>query len=229
MTILRKLSFGALLAATMLSSPSLFAEEQQNLKRIYCAGPSHSSIEQTTMQEIANSLEKAGYITFLPQRDGIQSQQVAEQIQNSGHKETESKLIVAKAEFALEVYQVVSRCDGIVANLMGDQPHDGAISEAAMAWSHKKPVVLYKAEGEKMSALVQGLSGFRVVRDVKNIPKEMYKASQFSKTQQSEIELPMIIQKGGLLWDSMSKIQAESELEKNQQVAELILKIFGKV
>jgi len=229
MTILNKFfkGFCGVISVSLLSSSMTFANEQ-NLKRICCAGPQLNDKQKQSMLDIASALEKAGYSTFLSQRDGINSSKVSEYLKSKNYKEGSIKLMVSKATFALDTYQVLSQCDGVVANLVGDMPDDGTISEAAMAWSHKKPVVLYKSDSNKMNSLVHGLSDFKVVKEIKNIPKEMFKASQYSATKKSELELPLIIQKGGLLWDSMQKIQAETAEERNQKISEVIIKLFSK-
>ncbi len=137
----------------------------ENRKRVYCAGPLFTDKEREEMKQIASKLEHAGYATFLPQRDGLEFSKCVECLINQGIAPDEAGMLTSRAIFALDVYQVLRRCDALVANLNGRVPDEGTVSEAAMAWARGKPVVGYKADSRtafegRDNPLVAGLFAF---------------------------------------------------------------------
>jgi len=73
--------------------------------------------------------------------------------------------------------------DGVVINLNGRVPDEGAVVEAALAWSRGKPVVAYKADIRQLVAsgdnpLVTGLARFQIVSEISHIPNAMATALQ---------------------------------------------------
>ena len=112
------------------------------MARIYCSGPLFCAEEVGGMTAIAHVLERAGHETFLPHRDGLEPYvlrfaQVALPGVRGG---------VDHAVFALDVYELLERCDAVVCNLNGRVPDEGMIVEASLAFAVGKPVVLYKAD-----------------------------------------------------------------------------------
>lgn len=114
--------------------------------RVYCAGPLFNAKEREEMELLAGALERAGFETFLPQRDGLELTKCVDELVQRGMAPGEARRIMAEAIFALDVYQVLHGCDVLVANLNGRVPDEGTVSEAAIAWSRGKAVVGYKSD-----------------------------------------------------------------------------------
>jgi nucleoside 2-deoxyribosyltransferase len=145
-------------------------------RKIYCAGPLFNDPEKMEMERIANSLEEAGYATFLPQRDGLEFSGVRKAITDMGLPDQEANSILSKAIFALDVYQVADS-DGLVLNMNGRVPDEGAMVEAGIAWANGKKLVIFKNDARSMicgadNPLVVGLSNFRVIAGYDQIVDE---------------------------------------------------------
>jgi nucleoside 2-deoxyribosyltransferase len=160
--------------------------------RIYCAGPLFNRGEQGEMAEIAATLEAAGFGVFLPQRDGLVFAEILREMLRGGYTREEAASMIQRAVFWLDAYQVVQRCDGLLASLNGRTPDEGAVAEAAMAWATGKPVVLYKSDTRSVlegsdNPLVAGLGGF--VR-VATIPEIAYAFRQIFRARRTATPLP---------------------------------------
>jgi hypothetical protein len=88
--------------------------------------------------------------------------------------------MVQAAIFWLDTFEVVLGCQGLVANLNGRVPDEGAVAEAAMAWTAGKAVVLYKSDSRSLvhghdNPLVAGLGQFVAVS---TIPEVAYAFAQ---------------------------------------------------
>lgn len=144
--------------------------------KIYCAGPLFNGKEREEMLEIAQHLESSGYDVFLPHRDGLELSQVAMGLIDEGMQQESANELLAKVIFHVDTFQV-SDCDGLVLNMNGRVPDEGAMVEAGIAWSLGKPVVIYKNDARSVimgidNPLVLGLSGFNAVSDTAKIAKE---------------------------------------------------------
>jgi nucleoside 2-deoxyribosyltransferase len=133
---------------------------------VYCSGPMFSVGDKSEQQSISAALESAGYTTYLPQRDGIE---VGKVMQLVNHPLLEGKIAeaimleVRKWVFALDMYQLLERCQSLVFNLDGRTPDDGSVVETAAAFTAGKPIVIYKTTPITMLAgadnpMVEGLS-----------------------------------------------------------------------
>ena len=136
--------------------------------KIYCAGPLFNKKEKEEMLEIAIALEKNDFEVFLPQRDGIELVNLSEAFRKIKTKQkpepSQIDLIISKAIFALDVFQVLDS-DGLILNLNGRVPDEGAMVEAGMAWTANKKIVLFKNDSRSIlnggdNPLVSGLSNF---------------------------------------------------------------------
>jgi len=134
-------------------------------KRIYCSGPLFCPEERAGMSRLATALETAGYQTFLPQRDGLETAAMtAMDLLGAGANALPPVTrLVSRAIFALDVYQVLDRCDGLVLNLNGRVPDEGGVAETALAFAAGKPLVLYKddarsAFGGQDNSMILGLT-----------------------------------------------------------------------
>ena len=149
---------------------------------MYCAGPLFTEKEREEMAEIASRLEQAGFDTFLPQRDGLELTKCLDSLVTTGLAASQASEFVSRAIFALDVYQVLEACHATLVNLNGRVPDEGAIAEAAMAWSAGKTVVGYKADSRSVfggadNPLVAGLFGFELTRSIPEAVAEVRKAA----------------------------------------------------
>ena len=151
------------------------------MTRIYCSGPLFCAEEVGGMTAIAQTLEHAGYDTFLPHRDGLEPY-----VLRFGNSML-SGLVpgvrggVDYAIFALDVFELVERCDAVVCNLNGRVPDEGMIVEAAIAYAVGKPVVLYKADsrapfGGHDNAMLTALAQGGIENRIDHLPARVQQA-----------------------------------------------------
>ena len=144
------------------------------MKKIYCAGPLFNIKEKEEMAEIAIALENRGYKVFLPHRDGFEFANLSQSFCQLGISEKEANLLLNKAIFTLDVYQVLDS-NGLILNINGRVPDEGAMVEAGIAWNAGKKVVIYKNDARTLingsdNPLLLGLSNFLTVSNIDAIP-----------------------------------------------------------
>jgi nucleoside 2-deoxyribosyltransferase len=127
---------------------------------------------------LAETLEQAGFKTFLPHRDGFLFGALVPDLVQAGYPLDVAQWMARRAIFALDVYQVLMACDGAVVNLNGRVPDEGAVVEGAIAWAAGKAVVLFKDDVRSKidgldNPLVAGLGGFRRVRRSEDLPQAL--------------------------------------------------------
>jgi nucleoside 2-deoxyribosyltransferase len=147
-------------------------------KKVYIAAPLYSANEQKENIEIDEVLQRAGYDTFLPQRDGFAYGDLFKQVQNEGYDYEEARDIALGIIMHLDVYQVCEGCDATVINLSRHNPGEGTITESALCFRSERPLVLYKGNNpsfvlENHSPLLTGQVRFNVVGRVEEIPKKL--------------------------------------------------------
>jgi hypothetical protein len=71
------------------------------------------------MEILAETLELAGFKTFLPHRDGFLYGAIVPNLVKAGYALEVAQWMARQAIFALDVYQVLVSCDGTVVNLNG--------------------------------------------------------------------------------------------------------------
>jgi nucleoside 2-deoxyribosyltransferase len=181
--------------------------------RVYCAGPLFNKPEREEMTMLAKALEKAGFETFLPHRDGLELTACVDKLVCSGLERDRANKIMSEAVFALDVFQVLQGCDVIVANLNGRVPDEGTVSEAAIAWSRGKPVVGYKTDsrtafGGQDNPLVAGLFDFdlcdstsQVVARVKSLAQS--RTCPAKRKNAREHEIASQVQLGSAIWQAL--------------------------
>ncbi len=152
--------------------------------RIYCAGPLFNRAEQEEMTKIARTLEEAGFSAFLPHRDVFVFEDIHREFLRGGYESAEATRMIQQAIFWLDVYEVVSACEGLVLNMNGRVPDEGAVAEAAMAWIAGKAIVLYKADSRSLiqgsdNPVVLGLGSFA---KVSTIPEIAYAFAQLFRS-----------------------------------------------
>ncbi|MGH7128347.1 MAG: nucleoside 2-deoxyribosyltransferase, partial [Planctomycetaceae bacterium] len=152
-----------------------------NGRRVYCAGPLFNQAERSEMEAIADRLIAAGHRVYVPHRDGMEFRLILEILVERGWAAPQAAEFLHAAIFALDVYQLAVECDSMVWNLNGRTPDEGAVSEAAMAWTLGKPIVAYKDDVRSLIAgrvnpLLVGMVDFLTVEDVDAIPEALQRA-----------------------------------------------------
>lgn len=128
------------------------------------------------MLRLAECLEGDGFDTFLPQRNGLELGRLSSRLVADGFSLQEADRLLQRAIFELDTAKIVE-CDGLLLNLNGRVPDEGAAAEAGIAWAIGKPVVAYKADYRSPfqgtdNPLVVGLSDFRIVDKMEDLPQE---------------------------------------------------------
>lgn len=192
-------------------------------KIVYCSGPLFSPEDLHAMAQIAHVLENNGYETFLPQRDGLESF-VMNSIDNMWANAffiKPLKKFVYRSVFALDMYQVIERCDCFVFNMNGRVPDEGSVVETAAAFASGKPIILYKADKRTAfsgfdNPMLMGASyTFSLVDNVQMIPDEMRKLekklSTYGGNQNKGDNIPPFVKKtnhiGKKTWKFLKIIQ----------------------
>jgi len=103
--------------------------------RVYCAGPLFNQSERDEMRTIADVLCEAGFVVYLPHRDGMEFRLIHRILVKRSWEPAQAAHFLHAAIFALDVFQLAVECDAMVWNLNGRVPDEGAVSEAAMAWT----------------------------------------------------------------------------------------------
>jgi nucleoside 2-deoxyribosyltransferase len=142
--------------------------------KIYCAGPLFNTKEKEEMAEIAAALETSGYRVFLPHRDGFEFAHLVDVLKGIGLSDARASKLLNKAIFTLDVFHVLDS-DGLVLNINGRVPDEGATVEAGIAWNAGKQVVIYKNDARTLvngndNPLLLGLSSFVTIGAISEIP-----------------------------------------------------------
>lgn len=142
--------------------------------KIYCAGPLFNDKEKEEMAEIAAVLEESGFRVFLPHRDGFEFAHLSNVLRDIGISENKANKLLNKAIFTLDVYQVLDS-HGLILNINGRVPDEGATVEAGIAWNAGKCVVIYKNDARTLingsdNPLLLGLSDFITIDSISKLP-----------------------------------------------------------
>jgi nucleoside 2-deoxyribosyltransferase len=143
--------------------------------KIYCAGPLFNPSERNEMKKMSDVLKSDGYGVFLPQEDGLEFAKLFPFFIERGLTPQQAQQLLNRAIFALDVFQIIDS-DGLILNMNGRVPDEGAMVEAGIAWSHNKPVVIFNSDERSLiqgncNPLVIGLSNFETVSRYEDISK----------------------------------------------------------
>ncbi|HWB12101.1 MAG TPA: nucleoside 2-deoxyribosyltransferase [Pirellulales bacterium] len=204
-------------------------------RRVYCAGPLFNESERQEMNSIAASLRRAGFEPFVPHADGLEFAKVQPYLASQGYDPAAAGRLLHEAIFALDVYQVVLGCGALAMNMNGRVPDEGAVSEAAMAWSFGKPVVIYKADARTKVAgrdnpLVVGLSQFETVDEIDDLgPALARRYADVQPDPETAVPCPPHLREtlatGRRLWE---RLQMMGVARPSDQVAEAVLEELGR-
>lgn len=180
------------------------------VKCAYCSGPLFCPEEIASMNAISKVLEDAGLATFLPHRDGLERFVIPFLNTPLSADILSMRSMIDRAIFALDVYQIVVRCDSFVLNLNGRVPDEGAVAEAGIAYAAGKPVVLYKNDYRttfdgRDNSMITGLSVLDPVRNRKQLPSALLEAEMIRGPATPEIpdHLRSVVNKGDRIWRAL--------------------------
>jgi len=203
--------------------------DRQNCK-IYCAGPLFNPKEREEMSTIASVLKRAGYSIFLPQENGLKfAELLPALIEKNIHTEHATKML-NMAIFSLDVFEVMNS-DGLILNMNGRVPDEGAMVEAGIAWSHNKTVVIFKNDDRSLiqgncNPLVMGLSDFEFVDKYEEIP------TAFDRKLDEPSRSPSLTLSSNFETASKNGQKISNYLSRGRtsdEVAELLIKLFTEV
>jgi hypothetical protein len=109
---------------------------EKHLYKIYCAGPLFNPKEREEMDNIAVALECSGYSVFLPQRDGLEFSRLLPVLLQRNVSAEDATKILNNAIFCLDVFHITDS-HGLVLNMNGRVPDEGAMEEISSAFSAK--------------------------------------------------------------------------------------------
>ncbi len=205
---------------------------------VYCSGPLFCPEEIGGMTAIAEVLESAGYDTFLPHRDGLEYY-IMDHVNSSIPSLPAIKHFLMKAIFALDVYQIVERCDSMVMNYNGRVPDEGAVAEAGIAFTAGTPLIIYKNDNRSVfngldNGMVTCLSHAPLVSDINKIPEVLKNVVDKSKksggskyhSRNTSAIMNDTIDLGQKIWKTMNATRLKGgTVKKDGKLIEQITKI----
>lgn len=203
-------------------------------RTVYCAGPLFNPSERDEMTAIADVLVENGHSVYLPHRDGMEFRLVREILIERGWAPDVAGQFLHEAIFALDVYQLAFACDSMVWNMNGRVPDEGAVSEAAIAWTLGLPLIAFHTDvrsmiAGRMNPLLAGLVDFTTVDSIKDIPAALVVECQRTQSGTVNVErlpakLKTAIQRGAELWKALSSERAFGE---NNMIADCVTRLFA--
>lgn len=201
---------------------------------VYCAGPLFNQSERDEMTAISEVLVQNGHSVYLPHRDGMEFRLVREELIERGWDATIAGQFLHEAIFALDIYQLAIACDAMVWNQNGRVPDEGAVSEAAIAWTLGKPLIAYHDDvrsmvAGRMNPLLAGLVDFTTVTTIAEIPAALVVERQRTASRQIELQrlstkLKTAVERGEALWSALCSERAFGE---NKVIADCVTKLFA--
>ncbi len=208
--------------------------DNQDTLRVYCAGPLFNRSERSEMEEIADRLCDVGYRVYLPHRDGMEFRLIHAVLIQTGWEPATAAKFLHQAIFALDVFQLADECDAVVWNLNGRTPDEGAVSEAAIAWTLGKPMVAYSDDVRSLIAgrinpLLAGLVDFETIDEIDALPECLAKAiatqpASLAVASQLPAALQRAIDDGRKLWSAMA---SENGQDNDEHIAAVVAELFA--
>jgi nucleoside 2-deoxyribosyltransferase len=202
--------------------------------RIYCAGPLFNQAERDEMTAIADVLCEAGFTVYLPHRDGMEFRLILEELVDRGWPAPLAAQFLHAAIFALDVYQLAQECQAVAWNLNGRVPDEGAVSEAAIAWTLGKPIVAYMDDvrsliSGRVNPMLVGLVEFETKETIGELPSALKAAIEAEDYQPLPLShlpprLTKAVSDGSRLWRAMQQAQAQFD---NELIAEVVAELFA--
>lgn len=205
----------------------------RHLRRVYCAGPLFNAMERDEMTQIGQALAAAGFETFVPHADSLEFAELHPYLSARGFDPAEIGQLLHRAIFAVDVYQVVCGCGSLVFNMNGRVPDEGAVAEAAMAWTLGKPIVIYKDDARSKIAgrdnpLLVGQADFETVSEIEHLgPRLAARQIELELDPDCRVPCPPQLERtlslGGRLWQRLEALGTERPLA---ELAEAVLGVF---
>jgi nucleoside 2-deoxyribosyltransferase len=203
--------------------------------KIYCAGPLFNSAERQEMTAIADALEAAGFRVYLPHRDGMEFRLIHLELERRGWNLAVAGQVIHAAIFALDLYELVVDCAGVLWNLNGRVPDEGAVSEAAIAWTLGKPLAIYQDDVRSMIAgrvnpLLVGLTDFTTFPTIDGAVEQLARAfaEQLPRLVAAD-QLPPAVRRAALageeLWLALQESTAAGD---DARIADEVSRLFGQ-
>jgi len=197
--------------------------------KIYCAGPLFNPKEREEMGMIASTLRNAGYSVFLPQEDGLEFAKLFPLLIEKVELSQFAGRILNMAIFSLDLYQIINS-DGLVVNLNGRVPDEGAMVEAGIAWSHNKALVIFKNDDRSLiqghcNPMVMGLCHFQFVDECSDIPKAF--ATKFAKLPGKPNRSPQQPSLEATIANGRRISSLLLEQTSSSEITELLITLFG--
>ena len=210
------------------------ARPKPDRPRVYCAGPLFNECERREMTEIADALCEEGFTVYLPHRDGMEFRLILAELAAKGWDKVEAAKFLHQSIFALDVYQLAVECHAMVWNLNGRVPDEGAVSEAAIAWTLGKPLVAYTDDARcliegRFNPLLVGLVDFDHTDDIEELPALMIAAVEDDDHDPlPSSRLPKrfrkTIEDGRTLWELLSD---RDHAENDRVIADTVEELFA--
>ena len=202
--------------------------------RVYCAGPLFNQSERDEMRAIADALCEAGFDVYLPHRDGMEFRLIHRILVKQDWEPTQAARFLHAAIFALDVYQLVVECDAMVWNLNGRVPDEGAVSEAAMAWTLGKPLIAYSDDvrsliAGRMNPLLVGMVDFSTVDEIAAIPemlsREILNQPALPKSRETlSPKMQSAVSDGEKLWHVLTQRHEQCD---DEGIADAVTELFA--
>jgi hypothetical protein len=179
---------------------------------------------------IADSLTQAGYAVFLPQVDGLEFANLYPILLGRGMGSEDAAKVLNMAIFSLDVFEIIDS-DGLVLNVNGRVPDEGAMVEGGVAWAHGKPVVIYRSDDRSLihgncNPLVMGLADFESVGAYDEIPAAFNRRfAERSRDSVTHYESKFCVAKG----KGRQIRECLAQQKPLAEVAELLVDLFGEI
>jgi len=188
---------------------------------VYCAGPMFSLGDKREEKRISKVLKSAGFSTYLPHKEGIEVAKALRMLTSPPLGATANFATIVdfarKIGFALDIFQVVERCNSVVFNMDGRVPDEGSAVEVAVAFAVCKPIVIFKSTVISLMAgydspMIQGLAtNWTYATDLTSLPGAVRSAvaarPDGGDTCRCE-HLGAVIDLGRLVWANIDQIHA---------------------
>lgn len=168
------------------------------------------------MELIARTLERDGFRTFLPHRDGLEHfvMRFAGAPKWPGPAMKRLDEFIGRAIFAVDIYWILERSAGLVFNMNGRVPDEGGVVETAVAFTAGVPLVIYERDDRAAfagndNAMLTGLTpGFSTVGSVSALPQAIRDAMAAGQSGE-KVRPPQVartLEFGRRVWQVLEKL-----------------------